>query len=84
MTAKLFLVMEALSVQGLVTEFALVCRGGAVLLPLVVNKTGLGQGGESTPYFIAVKCKDGCCVPCFTMTFLLIFAVFLICFLLLV
>ena len=55
-----------------------------MLLPLVVDKTGLGQGGESTAYFIAVKGKDGCCVPCLTTAFLLIFAVLLNCFLLLV
>ena len=84
MTAKLFVVVEALSVEGMVTELALDCRGGAVLLPLVVDKTGLCQGSESTTYFIAVKGKDRCCVPCFTTAFLLIFAVFFICFLLLV
>ena len=84
MMAKSFVVVEALSVEDLVTELALVYRGGTVLLPLVVDKTGLGQGGESTTYFITVKGKDGCCVPCFTTAFLLIFAVFLVCFLLLV
>ena len=78
------MVVEALSVDVLATELALASRGGAMLLPLVVDKTGLGQGGESTAYFIAVKGKDGCCVPCFTTAFLLIFAVLLNCFHLLV
>ena len=84
MTAKSLVVVEALSVEGLATELALASQGGAVLLPLVVDKTGLGQSGESTAYFIAVKGKDRCCVPCFTTAFLLIFAVLLNCFLLLV
>ena len=75
---------EALSVDVLATERALASRGGAVLLPLVVDKTGFGQGGKPTAYFIAVKGKDRCCVPCFTTAFLLIFVVLLNCFLLLV
>ena len=41
MTATSLVVVEALSVEGLATELALASR---VELPLVVDKTGLGQG----------------------------------------
>ena len=82
--AESLVVVEASSAESLATELALACCRWAVLLSLVVDKTGLGQGSECTTYFIAVKGKDGCCLPCFMTAFLFFFAVLLICFLLLV